>query len=297
MTLVFGTSPDSWGVWLPDHPSQPSWKQFLDESAAAGYRIIELGPFGYLPTHGMELKTELDMRGQSLIAATMVAPQLHRPSESSPLLEEVRKIAKFASPLGAKYFVLMLDSYRGSNGSNMNATTLEGEDWVQMIASCDALGKLLLEEFGMVLTFHPHADSVVEYSWQVEKLLNDSDPRYTQLCLDTGHYYYRGGDSAQLLRERYARIPYLHLKSIDPMIIRRVNEENLSFGEAVKLGVACEPSKGAINFAELKESMEAVGWEGFAVVEQDMFPLAAKDIPAPIAQRSRHYYNGFGWTN
>ena len=297
MTLVFGTAPDSWGVWLPDHPSQPSWKQFLDESAATGHRIIELGPYGYLPTDGAQLKNELDLRGQSLIAATMVASALHRASELGSLLAEVRKIAKLAAPLGAKYFVLMVNGYRGSDGSNISAAVLEGEDWVQLVASCDAIGKLLLEEFGMVLAFHPHADSVVEYSWQVDKLLNDSDPRFTQLCLDTGHYHYRGGDSAQLLRERYARIPYLHLKSIDPVIIRRVNEENLSFGEAVKLGVACEPSKGATNFAELKESMDAVGWEGFAIVEHDMFPLAAKDIPAPIAERTRHYYNSFGWTN
>ena len=242
MTLSFGTCPDSWGVWLPDHPSQPSWRQFLDESAAAGYRTIELGPFGYLPTHGMELQAELDMRGLSLIAATMVARQLHRPSELRSLREEACKIAAFASPLGAKYFVLMLDSYRGNGVAQTNLTTLEGEDWIQFIASCDALGKVLLEEFGMVLTFHPHADSAVEYSWQVEKLLDDSDPRFTQLCLDTGHYYYRGGDCAQLLRERSARIPYLHLKNIDPRVLQRVNEENLSFGEAVRLGVVCEPS-------------------------------------------------------
>lgn len=297
MTLVFGTAPDSWGVWLPEHPSQPSWKQFLDEAAATGYRIIELGPYGYLPTDVSELKNELDIRGQSLIAATMVAPDLHRPSELDSLLQEVRKIAKLAAPLEAKYFVLMIETYRGSDGSNISASELEGDDWVQMVASCDAIGRLLLEEFGMILAFHPHADSVVEYSWQVEKLLNDSDARFTQLCLDTGHYHYRGGDSAKLLRERYLRIPYLHLKSIDPVIIRRVNEENLSFGEAVILGVACEPAKGSTNFAELRDSMDAVGWNGFAIVEQDMFPLTTKNIPAPIAERSRRYYNSFGWIN
>ncbi|HUX65601.1 MAG TPA: sugar phosphate isomerase/epimerase, partial [archaeon] len=251
MTLVFGTAPDSWGVWLAEHPSQPSWKQFLDESAATGHRILELGPYGYLPTDGAQLKSELEMRGQSLIAATMVATSLHKPGELSMHLVEVRKIAKLAAPLGAKYLVLMIDSYRGSEDSKASPASLAGDDWAQLVRSCDAIGKLLLEEFGMVLAFHPHADSVIEYSWQVNNLLDDSDPRFTQLCLDTGHYRYRDGDSAQLMRERYERIPYLHLKSVDPVILRKVNAENLSFGDAVNLGVVCEPAQGAGDFAEL----------------------------------------------
>ena len=297
MTLVFGTAPDSWGVWLADHPSQPSWKQFLDESAATGHRILELGPYGYLPTDGAQLKSELEMRGQSLIAATMVATSLHKPGELGAHLAEVRKIAKLAAPLGAKYFVLMIDSYRGSEDSKAGSASLVGDDWAQLVRSCDAIGKLLLEEFGMVLAFHPHADSVIEYSEQVNKLLDDSDSRFTQLCLDTGHYRYRDGDSAQLMRERYTRIPYLHLKSVDPLILHKVNAEKLSFGDAVDLGVVCEPAQGAVDFADLNAAMEAAGWNGFAIVEHDMFPLKSKDIPAPIAERSRRYYNDFGWNN
>ena len=48
--LRLGTAPDSWGVWFPDDPHQVPWHQFLDEAAAAGYTLVELGPFGYLPT-------------------------------------------------------------------------------------------------------------------------------------------------------------------------------------------------------------------------------------------------------
>ena len=297
MTLKFGTAPDSWGVWLPEHPSQPLWPQFLDEAASTGHHLIELGPYGYLPTDPGVLAHELSSRGQSLIAATMVAEDMHLTTHRAGILAEARKIAKLAGPLGAKYFVLMAEGYLNSDGVAVTPTSLEGSDWTNFVDTCDEVGKLLLEEYGMVLAFHPHADSVIEYAWQVDKLLDDSDSRFTQLCLDTGHYEYRDGDSAALLREKFSRIPYLHLKSVEAAVRAKAMAEGLSFGDAVGLGVACEPSIGSVDFAALAKAMKDVDWNGFAIVEQDMFPLAALDIPAPIAKKSREYYNTFGWTN
>ena len=57
--LHLGTAPDSWGIWFPDDPKQPHWSTFLDEVVESGFRTIELGPFGYLPTHPEQLKDEL----------------------------------------------------------------------------------------------------------------------------------------------------------------------------------------------------------------------------------------------
>src|SRR6478735_5676473 len=56
--LHLGTAPDSWGIWFPDDPKQPHWSTFLDEVVESGFRTIELGPFGYLPTHRGQLKDE-----------------------------------------------------------------------------------------------------------------------------------------------------------------------------------------------------------------------------------------------
>ena len=61
--LRLGSCPDSWGVWFPDDPSQTPWHRFLDELAEAGYRWLELGPYGYLPTDPARLRDEVDRRG------------------------------------------------------------------------------------------------------------------------------------------------------------------------------------------------------------------------------------------
>lgn len=68
--LRLGTAPDSWGVWFPDDPQQVPWHRFLDEAADAGYTAVELGPYGYLPTHPEQLRDELGRRGLTLTGAT-----------------------------------------------------------------------------------------------------------------------------------------------------------------------------------------------------------------------------------
>ena len=79
--LHLGTAPDSWGIWFPDDPKQPHWSTFLDEVAECGFRTIELGPFGYLPTHPEQLEDELGKRGLSLTGGT-VGTATHRGAEA-----------------------------------------------------------------------------------------------------------------------------------------------------------------------------------------------------------------------
>lgn len=294
MTLQFGTAPDSWGVWLPEHPSQPSWIRFLNEAQEAGYHLIELGPYGYLPTNPQQLSDELSKRDMTLIAATMI-DKLHH-NNLNDLLNHARRICTLAQTQGARYLVLMADGYRGEGGAIVDTKSLSVEEWKKFISNTSAIGQMISDEFGMTLSFHPHADTVIEYASQVDQLLNDTDSAQVQLCLDTGHYHYRGGDSAALMRERFSRVAYMHLKSIDGELMKEVAANDWAFDVAVANGVMVEPSIGSTDFISLNDAMTVSGWSGQAIVEQDMFPLQALDIPMPIAKRTREYYQSLGWT-
>ncbi|HFT4245924.1 TPA: AP endonuclease, partial [Klebsiella pneumoniae] len=50
MIHPIANAPCSWGVDDPKNPNLPAWATVLKEAAQAGYRSIELGPWGYLPT-------------------------------------------------------------------------------------------------------------------------------------------------------------------------------------------------------------------------------------------------------
>ena len=79
--LIIGTAPDSWGVWFADDPQQTPWERFLDEVAESGYKWIELGPYGYLPTDPERLRDELGRRGLTLTGGAVFAG-LHRGPEA-----------------------------------------------------------------------------------------------------------------------------------------------------------------------------------------------------------------------
>ena len=63
LQVTIGTAPCSWGVWWPDGtPSGTPYNVFLDQAAEAGYKALELGPVGYLPTDIGQLRDELARR-------------------------------------------------------------------------------------------------------------------------------------------------------------------------------------------------------------------------------------------
>ena len=66
------------------------------------------------------------------------------------------------------------------------------------------------------------------------------------------------------------------------------------FARAVVEGIMCEPGKGGIDFKALFDTMRASGYDGWAVVEQDMYPVPSFDLPLQIATRTREYLRCVG---
>jgi inosose dehydratase len=48
-----------------------------------------------------------------------------------------------------------------------------------------------------------------------------------------------------------------------------------------------------VDFAALKAALDEIGYSGFAIVEQDMYP-APPDRPLPIARATRKYLKDLG---
>lgn len=162
-----------------------------------------------------------------------------------------------------------------------------------MIETTQKVAEIALKRFGLRVVFHPHAETHVEYEEQIERLLEQTDPGLVSLCLDTGHHAYRGGDAVAFFRKYHARIPYLHLKSVDPKKQAWVERERLPFAQAVANDMFCEPSQGAVDFLALRDALREVDYDGLGIVEQDMYP-APFDKPLPIAKRTRAYLRDIG---
>jgi len=56
----------------------------------------------------------------------------------------------------------------------------------------------------------------------------------------------------------------------------------------------CELAHGTVDFAAFRDVLREVNYEGWAIVEQDMYP-APFDKPLPIAKRNRAYLKQMGY--
>ena len=291
--LRLGSAPDSWGVWFPDEPRQLPWQRFLDEVAQAGYEWIELGPYGYLPTDPGQLRDELDRRGLRLSGGA-VAAGLHRgPEALKQAVEDCRAEARLLTALGARHLVLLPEGYTELDGSLNQPAELDAEQWRELTTGTDTLARTLHDEFDVALVFHPHADSHVDTQPRVERFLTGTDPAHVQLCLDTGHIAYCGGDNLEIIRAFPDRIGYVHLKQVDPAVMAQVAEQGLAFAQAVALGAMVEPPHGVPAMPSLLAELDRLDVDLFAIVEQDLFPCAP-DTPLPIATRTAQYLGGCG---
>ena len=95
---------------------------------------------------------------------------------------------------------MISDLYRNhKTGADIEGRTLSDEQWAALTTGTDELGRRILEEYGLKRQFHSHADSHVGHQHEIERFLESTDPQFVNLCLDTGHVAYYGGDTLDLI--------------------------------------------------------------------------------------------------
>jgi inosose dehydratase len=294
--LSLGTCPDSWGVWFADDPLQTPWQRFLDEVAEVGYEWLELGPYGYLPADPARLADELARRALRVAGGTMHGQSgLHRAGDWPAIRWATAKVAELTAAVGGRHLVFVpVPGYRDDKtGAYLEPAALDDDEWLILTRAANELGKEVSQEHGVTFQFHPHADSHVETQLQTERFLDQTDPRYVSLCLDTGHLAYRHADSVALIRGYPERIGYIHIKQMDPAVVNRADRDGLAFGQAVAMGASCEPPSGEPDLEAVTKALRELRKDLFVVVEQDMYPCDF-GRPKPIARRTRAYLRGLG---
>ena len=179
-----------------------------------------------------------------------------------------------------------------ADGEVLEDRNLDAAQWKKKTEGMNELGKAMFEKYGVRAQYHPHADSHVDTEENVYRFLDGTETEFVNLCLDTGHISYCGGDNLAIIERAPERIGYLHLKQVDPEVRAKVEAEDLPFGEAVRLGAMTEPPRGIPDMPPLLAAIEKLGIAP-PIVEQDMYPCDV-DTPLPIAKRTRSYLGSCG---
>ena len=292
MTIKVGNAPVSWGVMeVAGWDGQVPYGQVLDEIAEAGYAGTELGPFGYFPTEPKQLTSELSARGLQLVASFVPIPLAH-PARHEAGYQEAMMVAGLLAQSGARLIVLAdeMSEARMAVSGRVDESR-DGMNEQQWDGAARILSRIseACRELGLSAVFHHHAGTFVETPKEIARLCESTDPDLLGLCLDTGHYFFGGGDPVDAVRLYGARIRHLHLKDVQLPVLEAARRDGDGFLEAVRRGVFCELGEGAIDLNKVIQDMAAGGYSDWAIVEQDVDTRNADVKPFESAIRSRQY--------
>lgn len=292
MSIRIATAPVSWGVMeVEGWGGQKTYAEVLDEMVEAGYRGTELGPWGFLPTGARRLREELGRRSLALVGA-FVPMNLPRPECHEAGFQAAMETARLLSEAGAPVIVLA-DALHPSRMAVAGAAVEErdGMSAGQWAAAASLLERTAraVRESGLRAVFHHHAGTFVETPAEVDRLLEMTEPALLGLCLDTGHYYYGGGDPADAAARHAGRIWHLHLKDVRPGVLETARKQRTGYLDAVRQGVFCELGAGGVDVPAVIRALAAAGFDGWAVYEQDVDPARPDIDPKNSAARSREY--------
>jgi inosose dehydratase len=243
--IRFGYTAMTWG-------SQE--RQAIDDIAAVGFPGIQFRANAVTEFKPTELK---DLLAQHKL--TFVALSSGDVSLDAPAAEQIAKHvanAQFVKDSGGLYLQILdqLKSYPRS------ATPDE----------CKRLGNLLTElgkrtaDLGIPLGYHNHLNTLSQSPANLHLILEDTDPKYVKLELDTAHSVAGGGDPAQAIEKYHDRLLFLHLKDVHD-IPADTPKARYPF-EFVELG------RGRVDLPSVFAALDKVKFRGWAVVELDRVP-------------------------
>ena len=256
-------APITWGV-----DGSPGWGFLMDrdrvlrEMTESGLAATELGPDGYLPTDPVELREYLARFDMSIVGG-FVPALLYRPDQIDAVLEYVARAAGQLAATGSEVLVLGPSSHHPGYDTSVDMTD---DEWAAFLANLRRL-EALVTDTGLQTALHPHWGMAIETGRHIERLLDSSS---VGLCLDTGHVYLAGTDPVEIARAARGRVLHVHLKDVDPARAARVRSGEVPFREAVIDGLFVPLGQGAVDIAGVIATLEADGYRGWYVLEQDV---------------------------
>ena len=215
----------------------------LDEASSIGYEGIECGID--LPTQVSDPEKALSSRGLELIG-------FHTGIGSADV-KEIEKAIVALGDLGGRYL-----TFSGAGGrENSDENYLENSRRLQKFGR-------LAKEHGITVCYHNHWQEIIDNERGTRLILENTDPEYVSLCVDTYWVKHGGGDPLEFLEKHGDRVAYVHLKDGTEEGMKKTPPEFVELG------------RGIIDFPAIIEKVKSLGVE-WVVVEQDRTSLTPKE--------------------
>ncbi len=294
-----GNAPCSWGILEFERQAVAApYGTVLDEIRATGYAGTELGDWGFMPTEPATLREELATRQLQLVGAFVPVALAHQSAHEEGVRTAVRT-ARLMRDAGAQGAFIVLSDDNASvaereqhAGRITTSHELSDSAWATFAAGAERVARAVRDEAGLRTGFHPHCGGYVETPAEIDELMRRTDGSLVGLVLDTGHIVYGGGDPLRVFERHAERVWHVHFKDCDQGVARDARATRLGYLAAVRAQLFCELGAGGVDFREVVAVLRSHGYDGWIVVEQDVFP--GYGTPKASAKRSRDYLRSLG---
>lgn len=275
-----GTVPIIWNnADLFDLAPETPYGTVLDEIARLGFDGTQSGR-GF--PEGDELRAALGERGLRFAEHYSALP-----AGPDGLAEGAREVARRELQrlvaAGGEVLVVALDG-GGDRDAWSGRVAAGAPQW--KAAAFEGLAALLGELVeaapdGVKIAFHPHTATWVESPDEVEALAARLPDTGAGLCLDVGHYLVGGGEPVRAIRHYGPLVTHVHLKDVDASVLARMRSGEIDgFGSAVRERIFAELGNGALDLHGALTTLDAVGYDGWLMVEQDSSWLPPSEAAA-----------------
>lgn len=288
-------APCCWGVDDITNPNLPTWQRVLREAHEAGYRAIELGPNGWIPTDDIEgVTAELNKNQLSIVAGTIFDDMLSKENHEK-LMKQAEGICNLITKLPplpveegqrvpTPYMTVMdwgHDERDYAAGHSDRAPRLSDKEWDQMMTHFKEICEVA-KSHGVRPVLHPHCGGYIEFGDEIDRLAQDIPNDLAGLVLDTGHLQYAGLDPVEWLRKYKDRLDYVHFKDIDQKVYDEIMQEHIRFFDGCARGSMCPIGQGMIDYKAVAKVLDEINYNGYITIEQECDPRNVENSLANV---------------
>ena len=168
----------------------------------------------------------------------------HDPAQWDDVLDGAVRTCRALEAHGARHFVL-IDSISAERaptaGRPEEAVQFDASQWSAYVDRIEQVARIGFEEYGLTASIHPHAGGFCDFLPEVERLLDEIDPKLLWLTLDTGHSHYAGFDPVAFMRKYHGSRCLRALQGYRTTRKENVIANRIDFYRSLRKGIFCKP--------------------------------------------------------
>jgi len=227
--------------------------QAIKDISEVGFRGIQLRS-NVLKEYGDRPQALRDLLGEHRLefVALSSGDITAAPDKASDEISRHVRHARFVKDAGG-YYLQVLDAARPKGRKP------ESEDYKRVGRVLTEIGKRTID-FGIPVAYHNHLHSLGESPEEIDRVMDETDPRYVKLLLDVAHYTQGGGDPVTAITRYKDRHLLFHLKDVESATLGSISYRFVELG------------RGRVKLPEVFAALKKIDFRGWLVVELDSVP-------------------------